>query len=595
MNFDFQKILNDIKDIFGVNASLDQNYYTEASQLRIGADAPNIYLEKIDLKTKVVIQRFVQHQYRSFETLGVAEKRLDLLRSKTQRLIPEDTIVSMKHWSPAEAEYPLLETYENWAIVVDDQVIVNCKLEPADLTTTIKVLQKQNTREVPVKEGVLYGNRIDNISIIVFSKNKIDDVDREIITLQTIWISHLLHLSHAFSQRDKLSKSLQKSNQALQVKTGELSKALDAKAIFLAHMSHEIRTPLNGILGAAQLLEESQLTPQQRELINIQIDSGQHLHKIIDAILDLSKIEAGVFEISPERFDLRQLIERCYLNMLALVEKKSLQIKLNIELETPHSVKGDETRIRQSLLNLLSNAIKFTDSGEIVIIVKPLDEEQYLIEVQDQGIGIDAEDVEVLFSPFRQDKGQSGRSYGGTGLGLPLVRQFCRLHGGDAGAYPNKQQEGATFWMTVRLPRDQVSHTVELEVDDQYRKLNKELSVLVVDDNHVNRMIATKILKSMDCTVELARNGQEAVDLIQQSSGYDIILMDCMMPIMDGFTATKKIREALKEKSMPIYALTAAVTKEEREMCYQSGMDGILFKPVKKYELEKLFVELFPV
>lgn len=593
MHFDFQKILNDIKEIFGVNASLKSDDYVEESQLRIGADAPNIYLEKTDLKTKVVIQRFVQHQYRTYEALGAAQERLGFLRTKTQRLIPEDATLSLRRWSPADAEYPLLETYDSWAIVVDEQVIVNFKLDHADLITTIKVLQKENIREVPVKQGVLYGNRIDNISIIVLSEDKIDEVDREIITLQTIWISHLLHLSHAFSQRDKLSKSLQQSNQALQMKTGELSKALDAKARFLAHMSHEIRTPLNGILGAAQLLDESQLTPQQRELINIQIDSGQHLHKIIDAILDLSKIEAGIFEISPEPFDLRQLIERCSVSVMPMAEKKSLQIKSSLELYSPHWVKGDETRIRQSLLNLLSNAIKFTDVGEIVIRAKPLDKEQYIIEVQDQGIGIDSEDIEVLFSPFRQARGQSCRSYGGTGLGLPLVRQFCRLHGGGAGAYPNKQQAGSTFWMTVRLPRDQVSHTAELEVNDQYRKLNKVLSVLVVDDNHVNRMIATKILKSLNCVVKIAHNGQEAVDLIRQSSGYDIILMDCMMPIMDGFTATKKIREVLGGKIMPIYALTAAVTKEEQGMCYQSGMDGILFKPVKKYELEKLFIELF--
>jgi signal transduction histidine kinase len=480
--------------------------------------------------------------------------------------------------------------------VVDDQIEMYQNLDPADLGSTIKVLQNYRTREIPIKDGVLYGYRVNNISTIVLSETKLDDVERDIIALQTTWLSYLVELRDALFERDRLSKSLQKSNEFLQIQTIELRQALEAKATFLAHMSHEIRTPLNGILGAAQLLEATKLEEEQKELVGIQVESGTLLRKIIDSVLDLSKIEAGCFEVEREPFDIYQMLEQCVVGVTPLAQIKGLSIGFEANEMPPIWVKGDESRIRQSLLNLLSNAVKFSEEGVITVRGKRLEQNMYVIEVQDQGVGINPDDIDWLFSAFRQAKGQSQKVYGGTGLGLPLVRQYCRLHGGDAGAYCNAEQ-GSTFWMRLDLPscsapegKPGVSEFVPCETAEN---MTFALSVLAVDDNAVNRVIVKKILQSLGCDVTLACDGQEAVALIQANPNYDFVLMDCMMPVMDGYDATRKIRSELKLTALPIYALTAAVTDEEQKKCHESGMDGIFFKPFKKEELVKIFQQKF--
>lgn len=595
MRPDYRKLLLDIKDIFNITASFERSDFFESDQLRIGAQIPNIYIQKVDLKTKVIVQRFAQKQVKIYEHLESTNNQLDLLKNKTklryrsETLFPHDRCSDLTKNLSADAQYPLLESYSHWAVVVAGEIKVNHNLDPADLRTTIKVLQTKNAREVAIKDGVLYGHRVGEVSTIVFSRATLDEVDQEIIVLQTIWASHLFDLSKALVESERLSDSLKEKNEFLRFQAIELLQALEAKATFLAHMSHEVRTPLNGILGAAQLLNSTELSTAQKELINIQLDSGTHLRKIIDAILDLSKIESGQFELDLEIFEWHQMIEQCIDGISPLSDEKGLCIDCSTELQKPLWVKGDLTRIRQCLLNLLSNAIKFTEQGRIAIRSRCEEKDLYTIEVCDQGVGIDPEYVEELFNPFRQAKGQSNHVLGGTGLGLPLVRKFCRLHGGDVGAYCNIGV-GSTFWANFILSECEAPETVPqmLQNIEEINETEATLSILVVDDNEVNRVIAKKLLQSLGAEVILAKNGQEAVEYVKCNAHYDLVLMDCMMPVMDGFRATKIIRTELNNQDLPIYALTAAVTKEEQSKCLQAGMNGICFKPIKKEELHKL-------
>jgi TMAO reductase system sensor TorS len=378
---------------------------------------------------------------------------------------------------------------------------------------------------------------------------------------------------------------------------GELKQARDkaeemsqAKGEFLANMSHEIRTPMNGVIGTLQLLEGTTLDSSQREYVHIAHKSADALLAILNDILDLSKIEAGKLSLESIPFDMRELVRDLVVLHSLKAEQKGIELNSDISDVMPDVVTGDPTRIRQILVNLITNALKFTSEGEVSIrisVPERTEEKVSLrIEVNDTGIGIPLDKQQQLFSAFTQADGSTTRKYGGTGLGLAIVRQLVEMMHGELGIESNVG-EGSRFWFVVPLGVSQESlQTLSSKPQVEKQKLTGR--VLLVEDNPVNQMVARKMLEKLGLDSILAANGQQALDVLEKEM-VDAVLMDCQMPEMDGFEATRQFRQreqASGANTLPVIAMTANVMEGDRERCLQAGMDDYLGKPVRMDELE---------
>jgi signal transduction histidine kinase len=373
---------------------------------------------------------------------------------------------------------------------------------------------------------------------------------------------------------------------------GELQQALNIKGDFLASMSHEIRTPLNGIIGMAQLLASEEKLPSQSEYIETILNSGKSLLSIINDILDFSKIEAGKLNITNENLNLRDLIEQVIKSLRYEAEKKSIKISLNFSDDYSDEICGDSVRLKQILLNLVSNAIKFTESGSIKIhvdmISKDTSSTEYRVSVTDSGIGISETDQEKLFEKFTQADVSTTRKYGGTGLGLAICKQLVNLMHGSIGV-TSKPGSGSTFWFQIKFSNTDYSNHHEEHLKPEKETIEQKYSgtVLVVDDVRVNQIVATKILQSFGLKTMVAENGLAAIDAYKENK-FDLILMDCHMPLMDGYEATKQIRMIDNERHTPIIAVTAMAMESDRSKCIMAGMDDYLSKPYVIRDLKKI-------
>ncbi|MEZ8050623.1 MULTISPECIES: ATP-binding protein [Vibrio] len=350
---------------------------------------------------------------------------------------------------------------------------------------------------------------------------------------------------------------------------------------FVAMINHELRTPLNGLLGSAELISDTELSSSQREIVNNLSQSGEFLRTIINDLLDYSKINAGMLELMPKTFALQNLkntIDSIFTNRAI---EKQIQFDVNVTDGVPSHFYGDLERITQLFVNLIGNAIKFTDQGHVSVEIKWLND-QFIFSVEDSGVGIAQSAIKTLFEPFTQADNSSSRNYEGTGLGLAICRKLAALMRGDI-EVSSIVGSGTTF--TISLPlqvvdtlaeRDSVAKGFESEVELTL------LKVLVVDDIKMNQIIIQQMLRKYEIEPAIAGNGIEGLELASNNE-YDIVFMDCRMPVMDGFEATKKLRSS--GYSQPIIALTAGTTKEERELCIESGMDDILSKPYTANDL----------
>lgn len=407
-------------------------------------------------------------------------------------------------------------------------------------------------------------------------------------------------LVNQIEERIQAEKALKKAHDELEQRiverTAQIAKAKQeaeeaakAKAQFLANMSHEIRTPLNAIVGMSGLLLQSGPTEKQRNFIKSINSASDNLLALINDILDFSKIDAGKLVLEETPFSIRELID----DLIKIVSFKPdlMDVKINtfVDEEVPECIIGDKIRLNQILLNLISNAVKFTEKGEIKVCVKTAWVKEHRLSlnfsVQDTGIGIAPDKIEMIFGSFTQANADTTRKYGGSGLGLAIVKQLLELQGSEI-KIKSKVGVGSTFYFTLDFKqkgkhKDNIQEHCVSTLDSL-----KDVKVLVVEDNELNQILAAHLLESWNALPDIAENGEVAINKIRENS-YDVILMDIQMPLLDGYQTTALIRSGLEspKKSIPIVAMTANALYGEKEKCIAAGMNDYVTKPLHPEKL----------
>lgn len=405
-----------------------------------------------------------------------------------------------------------------------------------------------------------------------------------------------LHRHHLEELVEARTADLERANQALTLAKEAAESASRAKSAFLSNMSHEIRTPMNAVVGMTHILRRSGLNPAQIDSLSKIEAASQHLMEVINDILDLSKIEAGKLVVEALPLSVNSLLTEIQSLMSARAQEKGLTLQVACDA-FPIDLQGDPTRLRQAILNYVNNAIKFTKFGTVTLRARKVSEDEQGVEVrfevEDTGIGIPANVLPRLFSPFEQADNSTTRQYGGTGLGLVITRRLAEIMGGSAGV-ESLLGVGSTFWFSARLEKKRwdFSRIAGQNVDPELliRQNFSGWRLLIVDDEPVNLEIAEFFLEGSGLLVDTAQDGAEAVERAKKEH-YALILMDVQMPTLDGLTATRRIRELPDYRNTPILAMTANAFAEEKAPCLEAGMNDFMAKPFDAYTLLEILLK----
>jgi PAS domain S-box-containing protein len=403
-------------------------------------------------------------------------------------------------------------------------------------------------------------------------------------------IEYFMAIQHDITEQKALETNLAQARD-------EAVAASRMKSEFLANVSHEIRTPMNGVLGMAELLMDTNLTEDQRQMGRVIQSSANNLLTIIDDLLDFSKIEAGKFRLTTQEFSLAEQLEQAMALMVPRAVSGQITLQSELPDDLPARLCGDPGRIQQVLVNLLGNAVKFTERGTVTLALKPREAVvpgrfAFRVEVRDTGIGIPPDQIDRLFQPFVQADGSSTRRFGGTGLGLAISRQLIDLMGGRIGC-ESRPGEGSVFWFELELELA-TSPLAPAEPKPAVVPAQPSARLLVAEDQHANQLVMRLLLTKMGVNFKLVGDGMAVIEELSREN-YSLILMDCQMPRMDGYEATRLIRTGAAgpdNETVPIVALTAHAMASDREKCLEAGMDDYLSKPVRFENLQPILQRL---